>query len=398
MLKIYDLKLCKNFHLSCISLKVISGYDIKPDDISENEFKRYTKSTEERKKRRSIQKKFSMMPPRHTRMPIDQDWPSVWPTASSFKASVVPLPLRQGNVSSKRVIPSSLGNLELMKIPNFLHLTPQAIKQQCEAIKKFCTPWPKALSSQYKFKGLIPFYNTGDDKKSGVYNLSFVETSKLMPPGIENPFAKNNIQECVKSDQTNKHLDSHKNLTKAEFEKIYQTEANKLDKIMSEHFPIEITTSDYCFSAPSLKDPRARKISMKVSVESLRLNYHGTDKLLRLVKNMYDSEKGVFNLITDRCPTRKQNLEYAYYLLTALYHESKLTHPDVRTPNASYPSFIHSLPSEREITKEDICSNSEVREFGNTVSRYHDSPTETEQNIKAYKNSVIRLLGISKFG
>lgn len=29
-------------------------------------------------------------------MPTDQDWTDVWPTAASFKASVVPLPLRMG--------------------------------------------------------------------------------------------------------------------------------------------------------------------------------------------------------------------------------------------------------------------------------------------------------------
>ncbi len=30
-----------------------------------------------------------------------------------------------------------------MKIPNFLHLTPPAIRRQCAAIKKFCTDWPE---------------------------------------------------------------------------------------------------------------------------------------------------------------------------------------------------------------------------------------------------------------
>ena len=44
-----------------------------------------------------------------------------------------------------QVVPSKHGNTELLKIPNFLHLTPPVVKKHCEAIKKFCTPWPAAL-------------------------------------------------------------------------------------------------------------------------------------------------------------------------------------------------------------------------------------------------------------
>lgn len=38
-------------------------------------------------------------------------------------------------------------NPELLKIPNFLHLTPPVVKRQCEALKKFCTPWPEGLKT-----------------------------------------------------------------------------------------------------------------------------------------------------------------------------------------------------------------------------------------------------------
>ena len=31
-------------------------------------------------------------------MRVDQDWTNVWPTAATFKPSVVPLPIRQGMV------------------------------------------------------------------------------------------------------------------------------------------------------------------------------------------------------------------------------------------------------------------------------------------------------------
>ena len=77
-------------------------------------------------------------------MKPDQDWASVWPAAKTFHPASVPLPVRQGYTHLKgQVVPGKYANVELMKVPNFLHLTPPAIQKQCEALKKFCTPWPK---------------------------------------------------------------------------------------------------------------------------------------------------------------------------------------------------------------------------------------------------------------
>jgi small subunit ribosomal protein S35 len=59
----------------------------------------------------------------------------------------------------RRAPPPKEANLELMKIPNFLHLTPAHIRQHCRAIKsrciincilysislEFCTKWPEEL-------------------------------------------------------------------------------------------------------------------------------------------------------------------------------------------------------------------------------------------------------------
>ncbi|KAK7121939.1 hypothetical protein R3I93_022889 [Phoxinus phoxinus] len=88
--------------------------------------------------------------PRTERMAEDQDWTVVYPTAASFKPSAVPLPVRMGYPVKRGVPPAKKGNLELLKIPNFLHLTPVAIKKHCEALKPFCTEWPSALDSDEK--------------------------------------------------------------------------------------------------------------------------------------------------------------------------------------------------------------------------------------------------------
>ncbi len=76
---------------------------------------------------------------RYNRMSTEQDWTNAWPTASPFKQNAVPLPVRQGFVKRScengGLPPTKYGNAELMKIPNFLHLTPPHIKKQCQAIK-----------------------------------------------------------------------------------------------------------------------------------------------------------------------------------------------------------------------------------------------------------------------
>ena len=97
---------------------------------------------------RSVFKK-NVPPARSKRMSTDQHWPSVWPAARTFHPAVVPLPVHMGFIERKDryAPPGKWANAELMKIPNFLHLTPPAVKAHCQAIKKFCTPWPKELEN-----------------------------------------------------------------------------------------------------------------------------------------------------------------------------------------------------------------------------------------------------------
>ncbi|XP_075998732.1 small ribosomal subunit protein mS35 [Genypterus blacodes] len=88
--------------------------------------------------------------PRAEKMEFDQDWTAVYPAATPFRPSSVPLPVRMGYPVKRGVPPEKKGNLELIKIPNFLHLTPVAIRKQCEALKPFCTEWPSVLDSEAK--------------------------------------------------------------------------------------------------------------------------------------------------------------------------------------------------------------------------------------------------------
>jgi len=137
-----------------------SKADLDPNTIIENEqrgvFRTFDlqipdNSGKRKNKRRELvaMSRQEVAPPRSSSMKPDQDWGSVWPAARTFHPAVVPLPIRQGVVQNKsQVIPSKYANAELMKTPNFLHLTPPVIKKHCDAIKKFCTPWPKGLEHE----------------------------------------------------------------------------------------------------------------------------------------------------------------------------------------------------------------------------------------------------------
>ena len=123
-------------------------------------------------------------------MSTEQDWTNVWPTATTFKQSVVPLPITQGYVASdkenKGLPLEKYANAELMKIPNFFHLTPNHIKKHCAAIKskfsrfvslslslavnfdvlmkiEFCTPWPEQLNTDEACEYYLPIEITTHD-------------------------------------------------------------------------------------------------------------------------------------------------------------------------------------------------------------------------------------------
>lgn len=279
-------------------------------------------------------------------MSVRQKWADVWPGPKTFHPSTVPLPLRQGYLNpkdNKRPPPDKYANAELMKIPNFLHLTPPAIKQQCEAIKKYCTSWPAGLETDEK---------------------------------------------CEK------------------------------------HFPIEFISSDYCHGLPTIRNPLSRIISLRVSfiwhcillfhqeniftrtftsfqfkLSSLPLDKHARDKFLRLVDNRYDPETDIVTITVDRCPLRKQNFEYAQYLLTALFHESFIVEPwESLKVEADMEYYDWQNNKSREITEAILRwgkpENETIKstdDFARSVEKIFNEG-ENDQNLQEYKEEVLKLL------
>jgi len=235
-------------------------------------------------------------PPRSASMTPAQTWGNVWPATRTFHPATVPLPVRQGVTQTKRqVVPHKYANAELMKIPNFLHLTPPVISTHCSAISQFCTDWPKGLD------------------------------------------------------------------TEEDIEK---------------HFPITITTSDYLNSNSSIRDRRARIVQFRLNVDSLALDSHARDKMIRLVGDRFNQETGEITVTADRCPYRGQNEDYCKYLFTALFHES-WTVEDWEVKEVEDKEVFITEEGEKREALEDLLNSG-----------------EDELRILRYKEEVRKMLGL----
>ncbi|KAL6072181.1 hypothetical protein STEG23_011674 [Scotinomys teguina] len=126
-------------------------------------------------------------------MDADRDWPSVYPVAAPFKPSAVPLPVRMWYPVKKVVPMANERELELLKMPNFLHLTPPAIKRHCEALKGLCTEWPAALDSNEKCEKHFP---------TEMHTADYVSSR----PSIRNP---QNTSGNIRSKLSSLNLDNH---------------------------------------------------------------------------------------------------------------------------------------------------------------------------------------------
>ncbi|XP_028397275.1 28S ribosomal protein S35, mitochondrial-like [Dendronephthya gigantea] len=233
-------------------------------------------STEGPPENQESKRKFRIRP-KAERLDIDKvDWPSFYSTASSYNSWLVPLPLRMGRSRHNKVggLPNrDMGNVELLKIPNFFHLTPPAIERHCKALKDLCTAWPK--------------------------------------------------------------------------------------KKQETHRPVRIITNNYLFAGPSLRHPKSHVVQLKIYLKDLTLDDHARKKLIELAAHRYNVENDELTIIADRCPTRKQNRDYALYLLNVLYHESWKTEPwELESENVSDESeTLDTRPPKRRRRRYKIIDN-----------------------------------------
>ncbi|XP_066580487.1 small ribosomal subunit protein mS35 isoform X2 [Amia ocellicauda] len=268
--------------------------------------------------------------PRTEKMSVDQDWTSVYPTAAPFRHSAVPLPVRMGYPVKRGVPPEKKGNLELIKIPNFLHLTPAAIKKHCAALKEFCTQWPGALDSHAKCE---------------------------------------------------------------------------------EHFPIRVKTTEYVSAGLSVRNPKARVVTLSVKLSSLNLDDHARKKLLKLVGERYSKNTDTLTFTADRCPLRKQNYDYAMYLLTVVYHESWKTEAWEQQKTVADMEEYHweNSPSQKNVLdtllrmkgqgeasaadREELLKSSAIQDYRDSITRLKNEG-DNESTLQQYRESVKKLFNL----
>lgn len=266
---------------------------------------------------------------REEKMKEDQDWPSVWPSAKTFVPSSIPLPLRQSYEETPRTVPrGKYANTELLKIANFLHLTPIAIERHCKALKKFCVDWPDGLDS---------------------------------------------------------------------------------DEEVRSHFPVTYVMSDYVHSSPTIRDEKARIVKLKVNIQDLNLNDRDADKLKRLAGHRFDEKTGILTITASACPMKAQNQDYADYLLTALYFESR-NHErwEDSKPECDWERFFWDLSQSKSKLKiytsgfkqidEEVIEKGEgdpiVEDYRKSLEKIFDN--ECHDNLECYRMSVEKLLNLKQ--
>merc|ERR1712107_219922 len=134
------------------------------------------------------------------------------------------------------------------------------------------------------------------------------------------------------------------------------------------HFPLTVVTSDHLHSSSSLRDRRARIVTLTFNLDKLDMDEHARDKFTRLVGDRIVEETGVVTLTADRCPYRGQNMDYAHYLLAALFHESWRVEEWEKKEHADMEVFEVDEGEERNALKE-LLNKGENEE---RLSRYRE--------------------------
>nr|KAF6369682.1 mitochondrial ribosomal protein S35 [Myotis myotis] len=151
---------------------------------------------------------------------------------------------------------------------------------------------------------------------------------------------------------------------------------------------------------------------LKVKLSSLNLDDHAKKKLIKLVGERYCKTTDVLTIKTDRCPLKRQNYDYAMYLLTVLYHESwktedwekNKTEADMEeyiwTNSSSEKNILETLlqikaaEKNLEVTKEELLGTKEIEDYKKCVVSLKNEG-DSENTLSQYKDSVKRLLNLT---
>uniref|UniRef100_A0A914BZR5 Ribosomal protein S24/S35 mitochondrial conserved domain-containing protein n=1 Tax=Acrobeloides nanus TaxID=290746 RepID=A0A914BZR5_9BILA len=302
---------------------------------------------------RNTKKKMTRRLLRRYRITPEMDWPSHWPTAKTYNAQVCPLPIRREYQKHPGLVTPRDGfnNTEMLKIPNFLHLTPTAIKRHCEAIKEFFTPFPESIKKQKKaFRDeYFPITMKYSD---------FVHQS-------------NSIRDCrsrtvtlIMSDVTFNLKDVRE---RTKFRQLAGNRWNEQTKTLSfvvDRCYTRKQNQDYIdFLITALYSETKKEASwekLKTRADTLNIDFQGSSTEDRLVNILAGIQK--------RSAEKEQK------------------------PVAFSP-VLSEIEKDEKITKEVLRKHPKVKQYSRAWEKYMNK-TETPETVRQYAKSIRRLLGI----
>nr|CAG4651976.1 EOG090X09BG [Triops cancriformis] len=154
------------------------------------------------------------------------------------------------------------------------------------------------------------------------------------------------------------------------------------EELMEKHFPVELSYSDFCHSSPTIRDARARIVSLKVKVKDLPLDERARDKFLRLVGHRYQEGRDELTIVAERCPLRKQNTDYALYVLNVLVAEARNVEPwESEKREEDMEKFVFDMSRSNVTVRETL---SALRQIGVEIEK-------EQQTVKQYAQAVTQL-------
>lgn len=361
--------------------------------------------------------------PRAEKMDPDQDWTNVWSTGATFRHSATPFPVRMGVVRSRiendNVVPDKSINVELLKVSNFLHLTPHHVENHCEVMKQFCTEWPEGLESEEDFDKHFPVEVTTRDF---VYNWSLRDE-------------RSKVNE-VKVKLSALHLDHHardKIVRLAEGRRMIapdpaEEELKKTQIGIEGNTPMNLakerTTASYNITHLNERRPDPETGEMKWR---RRRMYGWWDKrkhwlnpeVHALQEDLpektpiadYDYESDKVVLTTQQCPTRKQNYDHAMFLIKALYGEAwkqeawedekeledleRFIWDKSGQKEAGLRLYRSSYPDNAEKSDEELLATPELTAYREAVEELVNYG-ETDERMAKYKAAVKKLMAVGE--
>jgi len=359
--------------------------------------------------------------PRSQKMDPDQDWTNVWPTGAPFRHSATPFPVRMGvaknRVENDGVVPDKSINVELIKVSNFLHLTPRHVEKHCQVLQQFCTEWPEGLETEEDFDKHFPVEVTTQDF---VYNWSLRdERSKVNEVKVKlsalhlNHHGRDKMVRLAEGRRMIAPDPAEEELKQTQIGIEGDTPMNLIKEKVMAKWNITHLNEKKVNADGVLKWRRRRMYGWWDKKKHwLHPEVHALQEDLPEKTPIadYDFETDKIVLTTQQCPTRQQNYDHAMFLIKALYGESmKRESWEDEKEVEDLERFIWEKSEQKDValklyrssypdasadkSDEELLATPEISAYREAVEELVNFG-ETEERLARYKSAVKKLMAV----